>query len=143
VLLAGLLLVTGKAGRGKEEKNDQATLKESKAPVPPPEKAESATAKSNQRASPPAPREPVVQVRPGEPTVHRDLAYAEPKNERQMLDVYGPAEGTNHPVVVWIHGGGWVAADKKEVHHKPQAFVYKGFVFVSVNYRLLPDKVTI
>ena len=25
--------------------------------------------------------------------VHRDLAYAEPKNERQTLDVYAPTEG--------------------------------------------------
>src|SRR5688572_19536140 len=39
--------------------------------------------------------------------VHRDLAYAEPKNPRQMLDVYAPAEGSNRPVIFWIHGGGW------------------------------------
>lgn len=73
-----------------------------------------------------------------EPKVHRDLAYAEPKNERQTLDVYAPAEGKNHPVVVWIHGGGWQRGDKSEVQKKPQAFVDKGFVFVSINYRLLP-----
>jgi len=73
-----------------------------------------------------------------EPKVHRELSYAEPKNERQMLDVYAPTEGKNHPVVVWIHGGGWQTGDKKEVHNKPQAFTDKGFVFVSINYRLLP-----
>jgi hypothetical protein len=28
-----------------------------------------------------------------EPRTHRDLPYAEPKNERQTLDVYAPAEG--------------------------------------------------
>lgn len=74
-----------------------------------------------------------------EPKVHRDLPYAEPKNERQTLDVYAPAEGKNHPVVFWIHGGGWKAGDKKGVQKKPQAFTDKGFVFVSVNYRFLPD----
>jgi acetyl esterase/lipase len=79
----------------------------------------------------------------GEPKVHRDLAYGDPKIERQTLDVYAPAEGANHPVVVWIHGGGWQAGDKKDVDKKPQAFVDRGFVFVSVNYRLLPDKATI
>jgi arylformamidase len=71
-----------------------------------------------------------------EPKVHRDLPYAEPKNDRQTLDVYAPAEGKNHPVVVWIHGGGWHSGDKKDVKTKPQAFTDKGFVFVSINYRL-------
>src|SRR6266540_4355593 len=74
-----------------------------------------------------------------ESKVHRDLPYAEPKNERQTLDVYAPTEGKNLPVVVWIHGGGWQAGDKVDVQKKPQAFADKGFVFVSINYRLLPD----
>jgi acetyl esterase/lipase len=73
-----------------------------------------------------------------EPTVHRDLAYAEPKNERQTLDVYAPAGGKNHPIVVWVHGGGWQRGDKTDVQTKPQAFVEKGFVFVSTNYRFVP-----
>src|SRR5471030_2395466 len=55
-----------------------------------------------------------------------------------MLDVYAPTEGKGLPVVVWIHGGGWQTGDKKEVHNKPQGFADKGFVFVSINYRLLP-----
>src|SRR5947199_10590963 len=75
-----------------------------------------------------------------EPKVHRGLAYADTKNERQTLDVYAPATpGKNLPVVVWIHGGGWQRGDKSEVHKKPQAFVDKGFILVSINYRLLPD----
>jgi arylformamidase len=41
------------------------------------------------------------------PRIHRDLAYAEQKNERQTLDLYAPAVGKGHPVVFWIHGGGW------------------------------------
>ena len=73
-----------------------------------------------------------------EPKAHRGLPYAEPKNDRQMLDVYAPTKGKNLPVVVWIHGGGWKRGDKADVHHKPQVFVDKGFVFVSTNYRLLP-----
>lgn len=71
--------------------------------------------------------------------VHRDLPYSEPKDRQRTLDVYAPAEGEGHPVIVWIHGGGWQKGDKAVVHQKPQAFVGKGFVFVSANYRLLPD----
>ena len=74
-----------------------------------------------------------------EPKIERDIAYAEPKNERQTLDVYAPPEGKDHPVVFWIHGGGWQTGDKTGVQIKPQAFVDKGFVFVSTNYRLLPN----
>jgi len=74
-----------------------------------------------------------------EPKAHRDLPYAETKNKRQTLDVYSPKEGKNHPVVVWIHGGGWQRGDKSDVDAKPKAFVEKGFVFVSINYRLLYD----
>jgi arylformamidase len=74
-----------------------------------------------------------------EPKVSRDLPYAKPKNKRQTLDVYAPAEGTKHPIIVWLHGGGWQRGDKSEVDVKPRAFVEKGFVFVSVNYRLLYD----
>jgi len=74
-----------------------------------------------------------------EPKVQRDIAYAEPKNERQTLDVYAPAEGADHPIVVWIHGGGWRQGDKRGVQAKPQAFVDRGIVFVSINYRFVPQ----
>jgi arylformamidase len=70
--------------------------------------------------------------------VKRDIPYAEQADPRQTLDVYASLNAKNAPVVVWIHGGGWQAGDKAEVQLKPQAFVQKGFVFASVNYRLLP-----
>src|SRR4051812_35237754 len=69
----------------------------------------------------------------------RDIPYTkEAADPLQTLDVYAPANAKNLPVVVWIHGGGWQVGDKKEMNVKPQAFADKGFVFVSVNYRLLP-----
>jgi acetyl esterase/lipase len=75
-----------------------------------------------------------------EPKVHRDIPYAEPKTERQILDIYAPAEGKGgHPIVFWIHGGGWQRGDKADVQAKPQAFVNAGFVFVSTNYRFVPN----
>jgi acetyl esterase/lipase len=77
-----------------------------------------------------------------EPKVGRDIPYAEPKNERQMLNVYAPPNAKNLPVLFWIHGGGWQRGDKSEVDHKPQAFVDRGYVFVATNYRFVP-KVTI
>jgi arylformamidase len=74
-----------------------------------------------------------------EPKVKRGLPYAEPKNERQMLDVYSPAKGKDHPVVVWIHGGGWRRGDRADLHNKPKAFTDKGYVLVSISYRFVPN----
>jgi arylformamidase len=74
-----------------------------------------------------------------EPQVRRGIAYAEPKTERQTLDVYFPAGGENRPIVFWIHGGGWKRGDKTSVQRKPQAFTERGFVFASTNYRFAPD----
>ena len=83
-------------------------------------------------------------ARAAEPQVHRDLPYAGSDNEPQKLDVYSPADGApadgqRHPIVFWIHGGGWQHGDKSEAKLKPQAMVDKGFVFVSTNYRFVPD----
>ena len=71
--------------------------------------------------------------------IKRDVPYADSKLERQTLDIYSPSGAKQLPVVFWIHGGGWQVGDKAEVQIKPQFFMDKGFVFVSTNYRLLPD----
>jgi len=70
--------------------------------------------------------------------VQRNIPYAEPAHERQVLDIYAPSEAKKLPVIFWIHGGGWQSGDKTNVQLKPQVFVEKGFVFVSTNHRLLP-----
>src|SRR5438045_941599 len=71
--------------------------------------------------------------------VKSNIPYAESPDKLQLLDVYAPADAKNLPVVFWIHGGGWQAGDKNDVKLKPQMFMDKGFVFVSTNYRLLPN----
>jgi len=71
--------------------------------------------------------------------VKRNIPYSDPAHERHVLDVYSPPKAKNLPVVFWIHGGGWTGGDKSDVQIKPQAFMDKGFVFVSTNYRLLPN----
>lgn len=68
----------------------------------------------------------------------RNIAYASPAHERQVLDIYAPPNAKNLPVVFWIHGGGWQTGDKSSVQEKPRAFAERGFVFVSTNYRLFP-----
>ena len=70
--------------------------------------------------------------------VTSNIPYVASGHERQVLDVHAPAGAKNLPVVFWIHGGGWMTGDKTNVAGKPRAFTSAGFVFVSMNHRLLP-----
>lgn len=81
-----------------------------------------------------------------QPVAHLDIAYTTENIPLQRLDVYSPAEGSGHPVVLWIHGGGWTYGDKSQlqlgsddpVNRKAVAFTQRGYVLVSINYRLFP-----
>ena len=68
-----------------------------------------------------------------------NVPYVENGHERHVLDIHAPAAAKNSPVVFWIHGGGWQGGDKSDIQIKPRVFNEKGFVFVSTNYRLLPQ----
>ncbi len=76
-----------------------------------------------------------------------DLAYG--PQERQKLDFWKPrnASGGPAPLVVFIHGGGFVTGDKSEARRLPMTLdcVQAGMAFAAINYRLtvngnrLPD----
>lgn len=70
-----------------------------------------------------------------------DVPYVESGHERHKLDIYTPAQASEKPlpVMFWIHGGGWQVGDKSDVGLKPKVLTERGLVFVSTNYRLLPD----
>lgn len=69
-----------------------------------------------------------------------DLSYG--PSPLQKVDVYAPEHGQNAPVVVMVHGGAWMFGDKRSktvVENKVAHWVSRGFVFVSVNYRMVPQ----
>ncbi len=72
-------------------------------------------------------------------TLVSNVPYVPDGHERQVLDIYRPDDVRNLPVVFWIHGGGWQTGDKGGVQEKPRFFTGNGHVFVSTNYRLLPE----
>jgi acetyl esterase/lipase len=73
--------------------------------------------------------------------VTRNLDYWGDGRKQHRLDVYRsrlvPRE--NAPVMVYVHGGGWVIGEKRE-QGKPMMFelVARGWVCVAINYRLSP-----
>ncbi|NOY79451.1 MAG: alpha/beta hydrolase fold domain-containing protein [Kiritimatiellaeota bacterium] len=71
-----------------------------------------------------------------------DIPYTRidgPGSDLQRLDVYAPEQGRDHPVMIYVHGGGWQRGDKRVTGRKVPFFTERGYVFVSVNYRLFPD----
>ena len=70
-----------------------------------------------------------------------DVPYLKNGHPRHVLDIYTPEKQARNslPVVFWIHGGGWQTGDKGDVSLKPKVLAERGMIFVSTNYRLLPE----
>ncbi len=68
-----------------------------------------------------------------------DIAYGSDK-EWQVLDVYRPknAEG-KLPVIISVHGGGWVYGDKERYQFYCMSLAQRGFAVVNFTYRLAPE----
>jgi acetyl esterase/lipase len=75
--------------------------------------------------------------------VVRDVPYG-PLKKRNFLDVYVPRdqalpEGGSRPVLLQVHGGGWTISQKRhQARPLMHALTARGWVCVSINYRLSP-----
>ncbi len=76
---------------------------------------------------------------PARAEVKRDISYGTDASQR--MDVYLPRGAKGAPVLFMVHGGAWRIGDKASagvVENKAARWLPKGFILVSVNYRLLP-----
>ena len=79
----------------------------------------------------------------GQAPTFSDVRYGT-DHSSQVLDVWIPsAPAGPKPVVVWIHGGGWTSGDKSTAlgGGKVTDLLSRGFVVVSINYRLSQDAI--
>jgi acetyl esterase/lipase len=97
---------------------------------------------------------------PGDPPVrYRDLVFADVTTTTGVsygsavdqqgqvldlkLDVYAPAGDTvtTRPAIVWVHGGGFSGGERTspEIVDEATTFARKGYVNVSITYRLSPS----
>lgn len=69
-----------------------------------------------------------------------DIVYGEDP-QWQSLDVYRlkAAEGKKLPVIVSVHGGGWVYGDKERYQFYCMNLAQRGFAVVNFTYRLAPE----
>ncbi|MCK5919999.1 MAG: alpha/beta hydrolase, partial [Methylococcales bacterium] len=70
---------------------------------------------------------------------YTDLPYG--KHFRQSMDLWLAKSDKPTPLVFYIHGGGWAAQDKTDIHQHldVRAFLNAGISVASINYRLLQD----
>ncbi len=65
---------------------------------------------------------------------HADASYGP---DRMNVVDFWKAEGDGpRPLMVYIHGGGWIGGDKKRSPAQVQPFLDKGISYAAVNYRL-------
>ncbi len=100
-----------------------------------------ASAGAHQPTDSPAAPPPPAPLGPGETT----LTYCDDGGVAETLDVYEPDPLPPAPVpaVVYVHGGGWVQGDSSItagslIGQVAAAVEAKGWVFVSIDYRLAP-----
>ena len=76
-----------------------------------------------------------------------DITYGTAVDAQQItrtltLDMYAPTGDTvtSRPTIVWVHGGSFCCGDKTspEIVDEANVFAKKGFLNVSINYRLEP-----
>ena len=61
-------------------------------------------------------------------------------HERNILDVYRPKDKSGKlPVIVSIHGGGWVYGNKEIMQYYCMSLAQNGFAVINFSYRLAPE----
>jgi acetyl esterase/lipase len=62
-----------------------------------------------------------------------------PEN-KQLLDLYGPAEPGPHPVIVFYYGGAWTEiGDRRDFAFAARALAALGYIVAVPDYRVLPE----
>jgi arylformamidase len=68
-----------------------------------------------------------------------DISYG--SDPAQRMDVFLPPQAKDAPVLFMVHGGAWMWGDKRHsgiINNKAGRWLPKGYIFVTVNYRLSP-----
>lgn len=69
--------------------------------------------------------------------VHENLAYACWSNRVMVLDLYVPSGCEDpHPLVIFVHGGGWEHGSHRGYRSAAMGFAKRGFATATVEYRL-------
>lgn len=72
--------------------------------------------------------------------IETDIPYRDDGDPCHLLDVYAPADAEGAlPVIVELHGGGYLSCDKAINAQHGQYLASRGFRVVNINYTLCPE----
>jgi acetyl esterase/lipase len=72
-------------------------------------------------------------------TTERNVEFANRDDEPLLADVYVPKSAGPHPAVIMVHGGYWRLGSKSNMADEAKELAQRGYVAISVDYRLAPD----
>lgn len=72
-------------------------------------------------------------------TLHEGVLVRDLPSGRVTADVAEPAGAGPHPVLVYLHGGGWCSGSPRSHRKLALRFAEAGFVVVNLGYRLAPE----
>ena len=73
-------------------------------------------------------------------TVKKDIPYISDGNKYHLLDIYYPENAAEKlPVIIDIHGGGLMYAEKEVNRVYASRLAKRGYIVVCINYSLCPD----
>ncbi|RYU97697.1 alpha/beta hydrolase [Emticicia agri] len=88
----------------------------------------------------------VISFFPADTKLYSNIPYANDTLKKHLLDIYIPANAkTDIPLVVWVHGGGWMQNDKyadmSYMKKTIAALLNNGFALASIDYRFSTEAV--
>ena len=70
--------------------------------------------------------------------VDRAIIYAHEENETLKMTLYRPADSGQYPVVVLVHGGGWLIGTRWWKSWYGHRLAENGYIAATIDYRMLP-----
>lgn len=89
---------------------------------------------------------PIMKLLPEGTILHGNIPYNNDTLQKHLLDIYLPANATGDvPLVIWVHGGGWLSNDKYADMGYMKATIAEilksGYGLASIDYRFSTDAV--
>jgi acetyl esterase/lipase len=69
----------------------------------------------------------------------RNIVFLTRDQKVLKLDIFQPDNKQPTPVIMMIHGGGFVGGDKRQIERTCRFFSSHGFLVFNINYRLAPE----